>query len=219
MNTIREAIDAGATTHLGPVLIKRDFGMSDKTKKPLRTLIVSDATGEVMLKLWDNSSHAKVEKGDTVTVHASGDNGSIAYTRFLKKDNTSEDQLNCNGVVLSVVSQNKAVASAKGRAATSVIRAAAAREDIASMQELIDYGMKCVLYAMRKAAATDPPIPFDGSLANSVFGSAMYGFKEGRHLSKRPPAPAPPPPEPEPEPEPEPAPQPENLDDMDEIPF
>ena len=51
------------------------------------------------------------------------------------------------------------------------------------MEELIDYGLECAAMADAKwRNKTGDAAP--GALLESVFGSSMYGFKEGRPLHK-----------------------------------
>lgn len=209
MNTIREAIDVGTGKHLGPVKVGKDLGI--KASGKLRMIVVSDDSGEIMLKIWGNKqARTALAEGDILEIKTAGDDGNIKY-----EENEHGKALNVNKGIITVSPQGNAPSSTGGKAEPKrgASNGAAKGRMSASMRKLIIYGMKAVKFAEKKAA--DEGITWSGELAAGVFGSAMYGFKEGRPLvapeeMQQPPAPAP-------EPEP-PAADPEDEDE-DDIPF
>lgn len=219
MNTIQEALESGrGCTHLGPVYVEKVYPRSS-AKAPL-TLLIKDDSKKTLIKLWGNSAKLNIDEGDNIILRALGDDGLISP----KEDDQGKMLLNANGVTVEVVGSGNAAAArytARNRSAgtgapsrgSSAAGGGAGRSS-ASMKKLIDFGLKCVNYA-RKCGETD------GAVLAAIFGSAMYGFKEGRRLvdpeeSGAEKTPPPPPPDPEPT-----QPEPPVTDDFeeDDIPF
>ena len=75
--TIPQLLNEGQATVLGPVTVVRDFGVNNKTRTPLRALVVSDASHQdgIKLKLWGAAANSPLQQGATITVRTTGDGG------------------------------------------------------------------------------------------------------------------------------------------------
>lgn len=163
----------GSCMALGPVTITEDGGIkTTKTGKSWRPLKVKDASGEAKMNLWGDCAQQQLQVGSVVTFK-----GKISK--------------NVYNDVASITSEN-AVAVREGQQGHQNAPGSTGGAPAASMKKLIDYGLQCVDYARKKGVT-------EGELLASVFGSAMYGFKEGRPLFTAEEAaaarPAPPPPQ------------------------
>lgn len=218
MNTIQEALESGrGCTHLGPVYVEKIYPRSSQ-RSPL-TLLIKDDSKKTLIKLWGNSAKVTVNEGDNIILRALGDDGLISP----KEDDKGKMLLNANGVAVELVGQGNAAAARytqrnrNSAPAQSSGSSGGSGRGSASMKKLIDYGLKCVNYA-RKQGETD------GAVLAAIFGSAMYGYKEGRRLADpddapgtdKPKQPSVTEPAPEPEPEPE---EPDTDVEEDDIPF
>ncbi len=96
MSNINEILTSGSGLSLDSVEITRDFGLkSGKTTH--RALLVKDASGDTMIKLWGNSANVEHPVGTLITVRAVGAKGRIESSEWQGKFS-----LNCNDCEVSV---------------------------------------------------------------------------------------------------------------------
>lgn len=68
MSSIHEAIASGGALTLGPVTIKKNFGSKETAKgKKMQTVIITDASGETKLTLFEPAAFANLPEGSTVS--------------------------------------------------------------------------------------------------------------------------------------------------------
>lgn len=78
---INQILDQGNAATLEPVKILKDYGFS-KGKVGNRALLIEDASGKTLLKLWGACGRLNLNEGDTVSVTSSGPDSKIQTEEY-----------------------------------------------------------------------------------------------------------------------------------------
>jgi len=181
MSTVFNAINLpinGTLDSLGPVQIV-SIGQTKQSKnnKSFRSVKVSDGSGEISIMMWEPSCFLALAPGQTVF-----------FSGQMKREEypVGTPKLRSEGGI-TMATTGAAVPSpqqgATGGNATQQGGAPSAgnQRSNSPMTALIDYGLACVRYSSKQM--TDRGENFGDALAASIFGSAMYGYKEGRSIA------------------------------------
>jgi len=85
MSSIHEALNSDGALTLGPVTIKKNFGSKVTAKgKKMQTVVISDASGESKLTLFEPAAFANLPEGSTVSFKGKIDTNEYNGTKSLQ---------------------------------------------------------------------------------------------------------------------------------------
>lgn len=166
MNSIQAALGSSEPVmSLGPFTITNLYATKQGAKASYRDMIIQDGTGKTKLRVWREACNLPFQEGGQFTIQADPQGRGIKADEWQGKSYLSGDRVKIagsSGAPAQAPPQN----ASQGAPQTS-------QAPLATMRELIDYGLSCVDYA---AARGD----YDPEVLASIYGSAMFGYKEGR---------------------------------------
>lgn len=183
MNTISEINSNGQGMTLGPVTVKKNWGVTNGQRSSFLELDVTDNTGEMKLKLWGPMSSLQVNDGDVLSFRSDGKKKS----GIMRAEYNSRVSFNINGCIVDL-NGSSAGGGSQGRPAPA--GPARSTTDGMSFERMVKAGLHFVKMARELGES-------DGAVLASIYGSCMFAIKEGRPLLEKKPATSTPEPEPQ----------------------
>lgn len=177
-HTVFQAIsmsENGTLNDMGPMVVTVSKTANTKKGDPMKFATLTDQSGTIACTFWSPAAAMDIPSGLV-----------IIEGTFKRGDYKGSPQVTIDKMVVkkadgSAVAQPYQNPPAGGGPSPTGAASVGNRRASAAMTALIDYGLACVRYASKQMV--DRGENFGDALAASVFGSAMYGYKEGRAIA------------------------------------